>query len=226
MIECIAGLGPLLLAGVAAVLAGGCRDDDAKVLHETPADRLGSAPPGTGLRAGERAPDSDLVAVTGERFRLSSAWATRPAFLVFYRGGWCPFCNLQLHQLAEALPEFERRGVGIVAISVDLPGAEARTQAKQGVPFPMLSDPRLVAHRAFNVIHVADDAQVQRLASMAIELEAYAGQTHHSFAISSIFLVDTAGVIRFAHVDDDYETRPSPRQLLEIADRAFPGPTR
>jgi peroxiredoxin len=111
-----------------------------------------------------------------------------------------------------------------VAISVDMPGEQARTQARRGTPFAMLSDPKLVAHRAFNVVHVADAAQQKRLAALGIDLEAHTGESHHSFAIPSVFLVDRLGVVRFAHIDDDYETRPSARQLLQIADRILVEP--
>jgi peroxiredoxin len=224
MLESLGWLPPLLVTSLAITACSGPPREAAPLLHETLADRLGTAPPGTGLGIGDRAPDATLVAITGEPYRLSDAYAAHPVFVVFYRGGWCPYCNLQLHQLTQALPELDRRGVGLVAISVDLPNEEAQTQARQGVAFPILSDPKLVAHRAFNVIHVADDAQQKRLARLGIDLTTYAGETHHSFAIPSIFLVDRAGVIRFVHVDDDYETRPSPHQLLQIADRLLATP--
>jgi peroxiredoxin len=197
-------------------------DDDPPRLRSTPEARLGTAPHGFGLQVGEHAPDAELADLTGATLRLSRLYAAGPTFVVFYRGGWCPFCNLQLHELAAAKPEFDRRKIAIVAISVDLPSEQAKSQARDGAPFAMLSDPALIAHRGFRVIHVADAAQQARLARLGIELEAYSGTDHHSFAIPSVFLVDRSATIRFAHVDEDYETRPSAQQLLEIADRVAP----
>jgi peroxiredoxin len=193
------------------------RGEERKLLS-TADDKLGTAPVGSGLRAGDRAPDAALSDITGTTRQLSEFYRDGPVFVIFYRGGWCPYCNLQLHELAKAQPEFDRRKVTLVAISVDRLGEEAKTQAREGVPFPMLSDPELIAHRAFNVIHVAGEAQQQRLAKLGIELNAYSGASHHSFAIPSIFLVDRTGTIQFAHVDEDYETRPNARQLLMIYD--------
>ena len=132
--------------------------------------------------------------------------------MIFYRGSWCPFCNLQLHDYAVTKPEFDKRGVQIVAISVDQPSEEAKTQAKQGVPFPMLSDSKLAAHRAYQVVHVPGDAERKALASYHIDLAAYSGESHGDFAVPAIFLVDRDTAVRFVHVDEDYKTRPSAKQ--------------
>lgn len=188
-------------------------------LSETPADKLGTSPDGLGLKIGDKAPDATLIDVSSTSRALSDLYAQGPTFLVFYRGGWCPFCNLQLHALSEAMPEFERRGVRLIAISVDLPGQEAITQAKQGVPFPMLSDPELVAHKAFKVVHTPDPEELKKFEEYKVDLTAYSGRSHKSFAVPSIFFIDRTGTIRFAHVDDEYKTRPSPPQLLGVADR-------
>lgn len=188
-------------------------------LAETPADRLGTAKPGQGLEVGNKAPDVTLVDITGHNQSLAGLWAKGPLFVIFYRGGWCPFCNVQLHELTQAKADFARRGVGLVAISVDKPESEAKTQAEHGVPFPMLSDPKLVAHQAFKVVHAAGAEEQEKLTKYGIDLAAASGESHKSFAIPSVFLVDATGIIRFAHVDEDYKTRPSPRQLLEVADR-------
>lgn len=67
------------------------------------------------------------------------------------------------------------------------------------------------------MVHIADAAQVERLSGYGIDLETYAGESHHSFAIPSM----VSPVIRFAHVDSDYETRPSARQLLQVAERVL-----
>jgi peroxiredoxin len=188
-------------------------------LQETSADRLGSVPPGFGLAVGSKAPDATLPDVTGLSQRMSALYASGPVFVVFYRGGWCPFCNLQLHRLATAMPQFKQKGLQIAAISVDTPGEEAKTQAKQGVPFSMLSDSDLAVHKAFHVVHVPPDAEAKALAGYGVDLEKYSGQRHHSFAVPAIFLIDRTGTIRWQHIDQDYKTRPTPAQMLDVAAR-------
>jgi peroxiredoxin len=188
-------------------------------LGETPDAKLGTAPSGFGLAVGQRAPDAALDDVNGKKQKLSELYKAGPTFVVFYRGGWCPFCNVQLHDLAAAKADFDKRGIRLVAISVDKPSEEAKTQAKDGVPFPMLSDSKLAVHKAFKVVHATSDEEQKKMAGFGVDLGAYSGEAHKSFAIPSVFLVDKTGVIRFAHVDEDYKTRPSPKQLLAVADK-------
>ena len=192
---------------------------DLPTVEPTAQERLGTTPPGKGLAIGTRAPDASLLDITGVTVKLSEVYATGPTFLVFYRGGWCPFCNAQLHGLGEARAEFERRGVKLVAISVDVPGESARTQAKLGVPFPMLSDPKLTAQGAFKIVHQTSPQERAKLASYGVDLGARSGESHGNFATPAIFYVDRAGIIQFVHVDEDYKTRPSVAQMLAIADR-------
>jgi peroxiredoxin len=148
-------------------------------------------------------------------------YAKGPTLVVFYRGGWCPFCNIQLHDLSEAKKQFDAKGITLVAISVDLPSEEAKTQAKDGVMFSMLSDPKLVAHQAFNVVKNNTDEEIKKLSGYGIELDKFSGEKHGKFAVPSVFLVDKTGTVRFAHVDSDYQTRPSPAQLLAASDKAL-----
>lgn len=190
-------------------------------LAETAGDKLGTAPSGYGLKVGDKAPDATLPDVSGRTESLAALFAQGPTLVMFYRGGWCPFCNLQLHDYATAKPEFERRGVRVVAISVDKPSEEAKAQAKQGVPFPMLSDSKLTAHQAYHVVHVPGDAERKALTGYGIDLAAYSGETHGDFAVPAIFLVDRDATVRFVHVDEDYKTRPSAKQMLAVVDRIF-----
>jgi peroxiredoxin len=190
-------------------------------LTETSSENLGTAPSGFGLKVGDKAPDASLPDVSGKTESLAALFSQGPTLLLFYRGGWCPFCNLQLHEYSVAKPEFDRRGVHLVAISVDKPSEEAKTQAKHGVPFPMLSDSKLVTHRAYHVVHEPGDAERKGMAGYGIDLAAYSGESHGDFAVPAIFLIDRDGAVRFVHVDEDYKTRPSARQMLAIADRTF-----
>lgn len=191
-------------------------------LADTPMDQLGTAPAGLGLDVGTKAPDGLLTDITGKKLQLSALYGQGPTFVIFYRGGWCPFCNLQLHRLSQATPEFDKHHLKLIAISVETPGEEAKTQAQHGVPFPMLSDSDLTVHEAFKVVHVPGEAEAKALARYGVDLEARSGgQHHHSFAVPAVFLIDQMGKIRWRHVDEDYTKRPSPAQMIEVADRTL-----
>jgi peroxiredoxin len=186
-----------------------------KAFAPTPVDQLGTLPADLGLAVGTPAPDAEVHDIQGHAVHLAEIYRGGDTLLVFYRGGWCPYCNFQIRELASATQQFRDLGVRVVAISVDQPNAAARTQAMQEVPFPLLSDPDLVAHRAFRVVHHADDAEVKRLRGFGLDIEASSGRVHHDFAVPAIFLV-RSGAIAWAHADPDYKTRPSVQQLLEV----------
>lgn len=190
-------------------------------LTRTPDDALGATRQGVGLAVGERAPDAALIDIEDRPFTLASAYARGPLLVVFYRGGWCPYCNTQIHELAEAWPELSARKVGLVAISVDRVEEASKTASRWDIPFPVLSDSDLVAHRAFRVVHQADEAEVARLEGFGISLESASGRSHHAFAVPALFLV-VDGVVRWSHADPDYKVRPSTQQLVETLDRLAP----
>jgi len=113
---------PLLVLGLLVARGAGPAGADATKppeikLTETPSDKLGTAPKGFGLKVGAKAPDATLPDVSGSTQSLAQLYAQGPTLVIFYRGGWCPFCNLQLHEYSAAKPEFDKRGVQIVAIS-------------------------------------------------------------------------------------------------------------
>jgi peroxiredoxin len=186
----------------------------APMLHTTPEERLGTRPAGSGLAPGDVAPDASMTNISGETVTLSSLYAKGTTLVVFYRGGWCPFCNLQLHELAKRNADFQARGVSLVAISVELPSEESKTQAQHGITFPMLSDPKLEAHSLFNVVHRPDRKEISALKGFGVDLVARSGQKHQRFAVPGVFLVSKQGVVLWSHVDEDYTTRPSADQLL------------
>jgi|CXWL01.1.fsa_nt_gi peroxiredoxin len=181
--------------------------------------RTGVLPAGIGIAPGSPAPDATVRDAEGREVSLASLSKDGPIMVVFYRGGWCPYCNAQIHDLTRAFPDYQKRGVRPVVISVDQAKESARTQATYSIPFPVLSDPDLAAHRAFRVLHQADTAEFARLKSYGIDLENASGRMHHVIAVPSIFIIDKAGVVRWAHAESDYTKRPSNAQLLAAIDR-------
>ncbi len=189
-----------------------------KATADTAAASLGTLAPGTGIPVGQPAPDVHAFDLDGQPVRLAELTARGPVLLFFYRGGWCPFCNYQLHALAEAAPEFARRGITPVAVSVDRPQEGTKTRALYQIPFPVLSDSELSFIEAFHVVNKVGAAELSRLRGFGMDLEASSGGAHHVIAVPSMFLIDRAGIVRWAHSDLDYKTRPSVAQILAALD--------
>lgn len=183
-----------------------------------PAERLGTVSEGDGLEVGVAAPDAQVETIEGTATTLSAVRGATPTMLIFYRGGWCPFCNFQVHELSEAYPRFRERGVQLVLVSVDRPEEGSRTSSAYSIPFPVLSDSDLDAHRAYDVLHVVDAETLARYDEMGLDLASASGRDHHTVAVPSVFVIGADGTLLFQHVDRDYRTRPSADQLLGVLD--------
>lgn len=185
--------------------------------------QLGTLPTGIGLAAGNRLPDFHISHHDGKPISSAELLKQVPAggqlLIVFYRGGWCPYCNLQIRQLTDAWPQFQQRKVLPVLISADQTDASALSQRHYEIPFPVLSDPDLRAHDAFKVSMQLDDKSHLLYKTYGIDVEEWSGREHHKFAVASAFLIGADGRIRWAHAALDYKQRPSVAQLLAVIDQ-------
>ena len=197
-----------------------------KDYQPSPDNLLGTLAPNTGVPVGTKAPSLTAVDLNGRTVTLSSFYAKGPVLLVFYRGGWCPYCNTEIHALTAAYPEFKKRGVTPVALSVDKPEAEAKMKATYSIPFPVLSDSSAAILEAFHVVNQVDAPMAAKLKGYGVDLESYSGQTHHKIAIPALFLIDRQGVVRWAHSDPEYTVRPTVAQILSAVDAASFAPGR
>ena len=196
-----------------------------KELSAPPPERVGVLAPNTGVPVGQKVPDVHARDLDGRDVTLSSLYAKAPILLVFYRGGWCPYCNSEIHALTAAYPDYQKRGVVPVAVSVDRPEAEAKMKATYTIPFPVLSDSDAAMIEAFRVVKKVGDDELAKMKSFGVDLDAYSGKTHHEIAIPALFLIDRAGVVRWAHSDPDFKVRPSTAQILAAIDGAHLGGT-
>jgi peroxiredoxin len=204
----------------AGAMASSAPSPSVKELATTPSDKLGTLAPNTGIPVGQRVPDANGRDLDGKEVALSALYAKGPILLVFYRGGWCPYCNSEIHSLTTAFEEFQKRGVTPVAVSVDTPDQEAKLKATYTIPFPVLSDGDASMIQAFHVVNHVDEATLAKMKGFGVDLKKYSGKTHHEIAIPAFLLVDRAGVVRWAHSDPDFKTRPSTAQLLGVIDAA------
>ncbi|UTA48391.1 peroxiredoxin family protein [Simiduia sp. 21SJ11W-1] len=192
---------------------------DASKLSAPEAKALGLRDGGAGLAVGTAVPAFKASAHTGEPVSQKDLLAAgKPLLVIFYRGGWCPYCNLQIRQLTEAYNQFAKRNVELVLISADKVDGAALAQRRYEIPFPVLADPELSAHEAFNVVMTLSPELVETYKGYGIDVEQWSGKTHHKFALASAFIVNPQGKVQWAHVSEDYKSRPSVPQLLGVID--------
>lgn len=186
-------------------------------LNATSAAELGTLD-GAGLAAGAPVPGFTIHSHLGEPVSWADLKKNGALLVVFYRGGWCPYCNRQIRQLTETWPQFEQRKVTPVLISADKPDAAALASRTYEIPFPVLSDPELVAHGLFKVTTELDPELIPKYREYGIDLTEWNGKGHHKYAVASAFLINKQGVVVWSHSANDYKTRPSALQLLQVID--------
>ena len=180
-------------------------------------DGLGVNENGKGLAVGTQLGSVTVKTVHGRHYELSDAWAEKPALIIFYRGGWCPYCNGQVKQLSDEYDKLQQAGLQPVLISVDKPGRSALVDAEYDIPFPVLSDAQLAAHKLFNVVLKLDAKTLVRYKQYGVVPQQWSGEDHNSIGVSSAFFVDTQGVVRLSHAPADFRVRPSVDQLVAAA---------
>ena len=181
-----------------------------------------AAPETNHLAVGQPVPAVVVRTDTGKELQLREAISAKPTVLIFYRGGWCPYCTRHLAALAEAEAELTAAGFQLIALSPDQPAKLRAKPLHQKLRYTLLSDSEMKAARGFGVAFRADDALVAKYKNdYGIDLEGDSGQAHHLLPRPSVFIVDRAGVIRFAHVNPDYKVRLKPEEILAAAKAAL-----
>jgi len=170
-----------------------------------------------GLQTGIQAPDFKAVTYQGETIQLSEINQKGPIVLVFYRGGWCIYCNRQLQELQSRLEDFNAQGASVVAISVDLQENAANTVEEKELGFTVISDPDAKLLELYNLIfQVPDELAKKYKEEYSIDLEAYSGRTDHVISIPATYVIDRDGKIVFAYANRDYKVRTSSEKILEV----------
>jgi len=179
------------------------------------------APDADALSVGDPAPEVVLRTANDQPFNLADAYAARPTMVIFYRGGWCPYCNEHLKEVAEVQQQIRDMGLRILAISPDRPLQLKKTLRKHDLPYQLLSDSDMTAAEAFGVAFEVGAPTLQKYDEYGIDLEEASGHDHHKLPVPSVYIVDTAGVIRFAHSNPDYKVRLSKQDMLAAAESAL-----
>lgn len=213
----------LMLAGCDALApdspatdAAGAADSPAVAAAAVPMDAADAQP----LAVGATAPAAKLRDAQGQTVDLAEQYAARPTVLIFYRGGWCPYCTAHLAEVAKAEAKLIEMGLQVIAVSPDKPEKIAETPNKADFQYQILSDSDMALSQAFGLAFKVDDATIEKYKEYGIDLQAASGLDHHQLPVPAVYIVDTAGKIQFAHADPNYKERLAIGKLMAAAEAA------
>ncbi|PZD74312.1 Putative peroxiredoxin bcp [Acaryochloris thomasi RCC1774] len=166
------------------------------------------------LKAGQQAPPVQLPNATGNTIDLQELLKSGPVVLSFYRGQWCPYCNLELRALQQILPEIQTLGASLVAVSPQTPDSSLSTVEKNELTYEVLSDVGNQVARAYGLVFKLPEHLRPIYNSFGIDVPAHNGDSSFELPIAATYVIATDGTIAHAFIDADYTQRLDPEAIL------------
>lgn len=171
----------------------------------------------TMLKVGDRAPAIVLENATGATVDVAALLEKGPVIVAFYRGGWCPFCNLELKAYQAILPQIAAAGASLVAISPEKPDDTLSTAEKNALTFEVLSDVGQKVGKGFGLVYQFTDELKSSYQGFNLDIPARNGTPGEwALPVSATYVIGRDGMIVFAYTDPDYRDRADPRDVLAV----------
>lgn len=188
-------------------------------MHRATLELIDSGQAQRAKKAGDMAPQFTLKDPEGKPVSSRDLLAKGPLVISFYRGVWCPYCNLELQALQSALPEITARGASLVAISPQTAPNSRKSQRDNKLEFPILSDVKSELANAFGIRFALPDYLVQVYKGFGNDLAVVNDDPSWVLPMPARYVIGTDGIIAYAEVNPDYTRRPDPSELLPVLDR-------
>lgn len=188
--------------------------EDRAVMAEA-SESLAHQMPQPGLAVGQKAPAFILQDAFGNKVSLYDELKQGPVILVFYRGAWCPFCNLHLHILHKSQDTFAKYNAQMIAITPQQPDKSAEQINKDNYAFKVLSDLDSNVMKAYKLYFELNDELIQVYKKHGLDIEAYNGQGRNVLPVPGTFVIDQNGIIRASYADTDYTKRVEPAEIVQ-----------
>ncbi len=170
------------------------------------------------LKVGDKAPDFTLKNALSQDISLYKTIQSGPVVLTWYRGGWCPYCNITLAQLQQDLPEFTKMGAQILALTPELPDSSLSTKEKHQLDFEVLSDVGNKVARSFGVVFTLTP-EVAEIYQKSFGLHQFNGDSSNELPLAATYIIDSEGIVQYAFLDADYRNRAEPLELINVLKR-------
>ena len=166
------------------------------------------------LKVGDKAPDFTLPNATGESINLQQLLQQGAVVLSFYRGGWCPYCNLELRALQQALPEIKALGANLITVSPQTPDNSLSTAEKNELTFEVLSDIGNKVAREYGLVFTLPEQLRPIYQNFGIDLPAYNGDPTFDLPIPATYVIAADGKVVLAFANADYTQRLEPTEII------------
>lgn len=167
------------------------------------------------LQVGDIALDFTLKNASNSEVSLYSELKKGPVILMWYRGGWCPYCNLTLNHMQKSLPDFKKYGGNLIALTPELPDSSISTAEKHSLEFEVLSDVDNTIAREYKVVFTLTE-EVAEIYEENFNLSKYNGNKKSELPLAATYIIDTDKIIKYAFLDADYRKRAEPAELVEV----------
>lgn len=165
-------------------------------------------------QVGDMAPDFELINAAGKTVRLGDYLKKGPVILTWYRGGWCPYCNLALRAMQKELPAFKAQGATLIALTPELPDQSMSTAEKTELEFEVLSDLNNNIARDYGIVYKLTDG-VASIYEDKFSLSANNGNNSNELPLATTYVINEDGEIIYAFLDADYRNRAEPADVVE-----------
>jgi peroxiredoxin len=170
------------------------------------------------VKAGDKAPLFNLPDADGVIFSSRSHLARGPLVVTFYRGVWCPYCNLELQALEAARGEIESRGATLVAVAMQNASNSRKSKRENQLGFPILVDFKGAVAVQFGLCFKLSDELVGVYKQFGNDLAQINGEPSWTLPMPARYVIDQDGVVAYAEINPDYANRPDPSELLPVLD--------
>jgi peroxiredoxin len=177
------------------------------------------------LAVGDSVPDGILSTIKGKNVGFKKLIAEKPSVVIFYRGGWCPYCNLQMGQLVKIEPELTKMGYQVLAISPDKPQKLEESLNKHHINYTLLSDRSMEITRKFGLAYQVSPQILTAMQKHNVDLDSNTGNGLHMLPVPAAYVIDKKGVIHFVYFNQDIKVRVNPDDLLNAARTHAPTPS-
>lgn len=183
-------------------------------MHRATAELIASGAAQQALKAGDTAPTFTLDDPDGKPVSSAELLERGPLVVTFYRGVWCPYCNMELQAMQAALPDIRDAGANVVAISPQTAPNSRKSVRQNALTFPILSDVRNDVAARFGLRFALQDYLVDLYKSLKNDLTAFNGDPSWTLPMPARYVIAPDGIIAYAEVNPDYTRRPDPADLL------------